>query len=79
MGRAIGETMAVIMVAGNVVNFPALLTPVRPMTGGIVFEMAYAAGLHRQALFATGIVLFVVIMILNSLALAAMRKGGGKA
>ncbi len=80
MGRALGETMAVIMVAGNAVGVPhSPLDSVRTLTANIALEMGMATGLHRQALFATGIVLFVVIMILNSLALAAMRKGGGKA
>lgn len=66
VGRAIGETMAVIMVAGNIVQFPTLFSSVRPMTAGIAFEMGYAeAGLHRQALFAIGLVLFVFIMIVN--------------
>ncbi len=77
MGRALGETMAVIMVAGNAVAAPqSPLDSVRTLTANIALEMGMATGLHRQALFATGIVLFVVIMILNSLALAAMRKGG---
>ena len=75
MGRAIGETMAVIMVAGNAVKIPHYaLDSVRSLTANIALEMSYATGLHRQALFATGVVLFVVIMILNSLAIMAMRK-----
>jgi phosphate ABC transporter permease protein PstC len=75
MGRAIGETMAVIMVAGNAVKIPhSALDSVRSLTANIALEMSYATGLHRQALFATGVVLFVVIMILNSLAIMAMRK-----
>lgn len=65
VGRAIGETMAVIMVAGNVVNMPSLLGTVRLLTTGIAMEMSYASGLHRQALFAIGLVLFVFIMIVN--------------
>jgi len=66
VGRAIGETMAVIMVAGNIVQLPGLFSSVRPMTAGIAFEMGYAAaGLHRQALFAIGLVLFVFIMLVN--------------
>ncbi|RYD04735.1 hypothetical protein N752_12475 [Desulforamulus aquiferis] len=68
MGRAIGETMAVIMVVGNVASLPeSILDPVRTLTGNIAIEMGYAAGTHSQALFATGIVLFVIIMILNFL------------
>lgn len=66
VGRAIGETMAVIMVAGNIVQLPTLFGSVRPMTAGIAFEMGYAeAGLHRQALFAIGLVLFLFIMLVN--------------
>lgn len=74
MGRAVGETMAVIMVAGNSTIIPAsLLDPVRTMTSNIALEMGYADGLHRQALFATGIVLFVVIGALNAFARALVR------
>jgi phosphate transport system permease protein len=66
MGRAIGETMAVIMVTGNVPGMPSsVLDPVRTLTGNIVIEMAYAHGDHMEALFATGVVLFVFIMMLN--------------
>lgn len=69
MGRAIGETMAVIMVAGNALKLPSSpLSPVRPLTSNIALEMGYAAGDHRAALFATGIVLFIFIMIFNVLA-----------
>jgi phosphate ABC transporter permease protein PstC len=79
MGRAIGETMAVIMVAGNSVKVPhSALDSVRTLTANIAMEMGYATGRHRQALFATGVVLFVVIMILNSLATAVMKKKVGK-
>jgi phosphate transport system permease protein len=75
MGRAIGETMAVIMVAGNAVKVPhSALDSVRTLTANIALEMGYATGMHRQALFATGIVLFVVIMILNSFAAWVMKK-----
>ncbi len=69
MGRAIGETMAVIMVAGNAVAVPdSPLAPVRTLTSNIALEMGYAAGEHRQALFATGVILFVIIMVLNTIA-----------
>ncbi|MCL1795108.1 MAG: phosphate ABC transporter permease subunit PstC [Oscillospiraceae bacterium] len=69
IGRAIGETMAVIMVLGNAVAMPeSILDPVRTLTTNIGIEMGYAEGAHREALFATGIVLFVLIMILNSAA-----------
>lgn len=68
MGRAIGETMAVIMVAGNVSAIPqSILDPVRSMTANIALEMGYAAGDHARALFATGIVLFFAIMLINLL------------
>jgi phosphate ABC transporter permease protein PstC len=79
MGRAVGETMAVIMVAGNTIRMPhSALEPVRTLTANIAIEMSAATGMHRQALFATGVVLFVVIMLLNSLAMAAMRRKGGR-
>ena len=80
MGRAMGETMAVIMVAGNAVKLPhSALDSVRTLTANIALEMGFATGLHRQALFATGIVLFVIVMILNAAAMAAMKnKVGGK-
>jgi len=76
MGRAVGETMAVIMVAGNALKIPtSILDPVRTLTSNIALELGYAAGRHREALFATGIVLFVIIMILNlSATLLARRK-----
>ncbi len=65
MGRAIGETLAVIMVAGNVAQFPSsILDPVRALTSNIAIEMGYATGLHYSALFGTAIVLFIIIMIL---------------
>jgi phosphate ABC transporter permease protein PstC len=79
MGRAIGETMAVIMVVGNAVRVPhSPLDSVRTLTANIALEMSYATGLHRQALFATGVVLFVIIMVLNSLAMMSLRKRMGK-
>lgn len=69
MGRAIGETMAVIMVAGNATKVPgSLLDPVRTLTSNIALEMGYAAGMHRAALFGTGVILFVIIMLLSVLA-----------
>jgi phosphate ABC transporter permease protein PstC len=75
MGRAIGETMAVIMVAGNTLDVPrSLLDPVRTLTSNIALEMGYAAGDHRKALFATGVILFVIIMVLNTTALAVSRQ-----
>lgn len=78
IGRAVGETMAVIMVAGNATNIPASpLAPGRTLTGNIVLEMAYASGEHQQALFATGIVLFVFIMLINSLLVFKRRRATG--
>lgn len=66
IGRAIGETMAVIMVAGNQARMPAgIFKGVRTLTANIVIEMGYAADLHREALIATGVVLFVFILIIN--------------
>ncbi|MGT2801878.1 phosphate ABC transporter permease subunit PstC [Streptococcus henryi] len=66
VGRAIGETMAVIMVAGNQAVLPQNLTSgVRTLTTNIVMEMGYSSGLHRRALIATGVVLFVFILIIN--------------
>jgi phosphate transport system permease protein len=75
MGRAVGETMAVIMVAGNALKIPtSILDPVRTLTSNIALELGYASGLHREALFATGIVLFVIIMILNISATLITRR-----
>ena len=69
MGRAIGETMAVIMVTGNVVQIPgSIFEPVRTLTSNIALEMGYATGLHYSALFSTGIILLTVIVILLLLA-----------
>jgi phosphate transport system permease protein len=66
IGRAIGETMAVIMVAGNQATMPSsILKGVRTMTANIVLEMGYAADLHRGALIATGVILFLFILLIN--------------
>lgn len=68
IGRAIGETMAVVLVAGNQPVGPnGLLSGVRTLTTNIVLEMSYAAGDHRQALIATGVILFVFILLINSI------------
>lgn len=76
MGRAIGETMAVVMVTGNATVIPEnILSPVRTMTSNIVLEMGYAAGDHQAALFATGTVLFVFIVVLN-LVVTILAKAG---
>ena len=66
VGRAIGEAMAILMVAGNVANMPSLLTSVKFLTTAIAGEMGYADGLHRQALFSIGLVLFLFIMLINA-------------
>lgn len=76
VGRAIGETMAVIMVAGNQPVVPeSLFAGVRTMTANIVLEMGYAADLHRGALIATGVVLFVFILLITTLVNAAKKRG----
>jgi phosphate transport system permease protein len=78
VGRAIGETMAVIMVAGNQARMPvSLFRGVRTLTANIVIEMGYASGLHREALIATGVVLFIFILIIN-LCFSALKQGGKK-
>jgi len=83
VGRALGETMAMIMVIGNSVAFPAplnhnpltlFLSQARTLTGNIAVEISYATGLHANALFATGVILFVMIMLVNSLARLVMRQ-----
>ena len=74
IGRAVGETMAVIMVAGNQAIMPAgLLKGLRTLTGNIVIEMGYSADLHREALIATGVVLFMFVLIIN-LAFSAFKR-----
>lgn len=74
VGRAIGETMAVILVAGNQTILPKSITSgIRTMTSNIVMEMGYAGGLHREALIATGVVLFVFILIIN-LCFSALKR-----
>ena len=74
VGRAIGETMAVILVAGNQTILPKSITSgIRTMTSNIVIEMGYAGGLHREALIATGVVLFVFILIIN-LCFSALKR-----
>jgi len=75
MGRAIGETMAVLMVAGNSVTIPdSIFAPTSTLTAQIALEMGYATGAHREALFAMGIVLFAFIMILTGIANLASRR-----
>ena len=77
IGRAIGEAMAVIMVAGNVANMPGLFQSVTFLTTAIAKEMSYAGGLQRQALFSIALKLFVFIMVINAL-LNFFLKGGKK-
>jgi phosphate transport system permease protein len=78
MGRAVGETMAMIMILGNAVKMPtSFLDSARTLTTNIGIEMGYASGDHRQALFATGVVLFIIIMLLNSLAIFFSRRRAG--
>ena len=83
IGRALGETMAMVMVIGNSTEFPSPLTsnPLtlflsrgRTLTGNVVMGLNYAAGVHRSALFATGVILFVMIMVVNSLARIVVRR-----
>lgn len=77
MGRAIGETMAAILVIGNTPQIPnSLFDRVRTLTSNIAIEMGYAQGLHQEALFATGVVLFVFIMLLNIVLNVFIRKAG---
>lgn len=78
IGRAVGETMAVVMIAGNQARLPDELTDgVRTLTANIILEMGYASGLHYDALLGTGVVLFVFILILNLLLsiITSKRKG----
>lgn len=79
VGRAVGETMAVIMVAGNQPVIPgSLFEGVRTMTANIVMEMGYAADLHRGALIATGVVLFVFILLITALFNAIKKRGAAR-
>ena len=75
IGRAIGEAMAINMVAGGAVNIPLPFNSVRFLTTQLVSEMGYADGLHRQVLFTVGLVLYIFVMAIN-LILMKMKKGG---
>ena len=78
IGRALGETMAVVLIAGNQVQIPIRLTDgLRTMTANIVMEMGYSTGLHRQALIATGVVLFVFILLIT-LSMQAIKSRSEK-
>lgn len=80
IGRALGETMAVILVAGNSVLIPSsIMDPVRTLTANIAMEMGYATGIHQQALFATGMVLFVLIMAINLVLTQFIRRAERRA
>ena len=76
IGRAIGEAMAIMMVAGNVANMPSLFKSVRFLTTAVASEMSYSSGLQREALFSIALVLFLFIMIIN--AILNVLKTGGK-
>lgn len=75
IGRAIGEAMAVMMVAGNVANMPSLFQSVRFLTTAVASEMSYSSGLQRQALFSIALVLFVFIMIINLILNFVVKRG----
>ena len=75
IGRALGEAMAINMVAGGAVNLPLPFNSVRTLTTQIVSEMGYAGGTHRQVLFTVGMVLYVFIMLVNFVLLKARKAG----
>lgn len=74
VGRAVGEAMAVLMVAGNVANMPSLLSSVKFLTTAVAGELSYSSGLQRQALFSIGLVLFLFIMIINVILNFALKR-----
>ena len=76
IGRAIGETLAVIMVAGNVAQIRSIFAPVRTLTTNIALEMGYATNLHYNALFGTAVVLFIIIAALLLVANHVQNKYG---
>lgn len=75
VGRAIGEAMAIILVAGNSANMPSLFSSVKFLTTGIVAEFPYSSGIHREVLFSIGLVLFIFIMIINLVLNGILKKG----
>ena len=77
IGRAIGEAMAVMMVAGNVANMPTLFSSVRFLTTAVASEMSYASGLQRQALFSIALVLFLFIMLINVVLNSLLKRKKG--
>ena len=77
LGRAIGETMAIILVAGNSPVMPkSIMDSVRPLTTNIALEMGYAFGTHQEMLFATGVILFLFILLLNYILIKLSSKEG---
>ena len=74
IGRAIGEAMAILMVAGNVANMPSLLKSVKFLTTAVASEMSYSSGLQRQALFSIGLVLFLFILLINILLNLVLKR-----
>lgn len=74
IGRALGEAMAINMVAGGSVNLPLPFNSVRTLTTQIVSEMSYAEGLHRKVLFTVGLILYIFIMLVNFLLLKFRKK-----
>lgn len=78
VGRAIGEAMAVMMVAGNVANMPELFKSVSLLTTAVAKDMGYAGGMHRQALFSIALVLYCFIMIINGVMNALLKRKGEK-
>ena len=75
IGRALGEAMAINMVAGGAVNLPLPFNSVKFLTTQLVSEMSYSSGLHRQVLFTVGLVLYIFIMIVNYILLRARKRG----
>ena len=75
VGRAIGEAMAILLVAGNAVSLPLPFNSVRFLTTAIVSEMGYASGTHRQVLFTIGLVLFIFIMVINLVLTYVLKRG----
>ncbi len=76
IGRAVGEAMAIMMVAGNVANMPSLFRSVRFLTTAVASEMSYSSGLQRQALFSIALVLFFFIMLINALLNVIKQRSG---
>ena len=74
IGRAVGEAMAILMVAGNVANMPSLLTSVKFLTTAVAGELSYSSGLQRQALFSIGLVLFLFVMMINVILNVVLKR-----